>query len=134
LSTPTDFSALQSACQEGQIDRVRELLDQGVDQNTDPGMPRGMTPLMLAAWQGHDEIVRLLVDRGAKIDYQDGDGFTAITLAAGEDFWKVVEFLAARGADVTHVDASGISALIAADRSHKTELVAILRKAAERPK
>ena len=134
MSLDADFVALQAACRNGQIERVGELLDFGVDQNTHPGMPREMSPLMLAAWQGHDQIVRLLVERGAKLNFEDGDGFTAVTLAAGEKYWNIVEFLASRGADVTHVDARGTSALVAAERAHKTALVDTLKKLTQQPK
>jgi ankyrin repeat protein len=134
VSTPSNFAILQTACRDGKIDQVRELLDRGVDQNTDPGMPHGMSPLMLATAAGHDDVVRLLVEHGAIIDYEDGDGFTAITLAAGQKFWKIVEFLSAHGANPIHADASGTSALLAAERAKKTALVSLLRKAANQHK
>lgn len=127
MSLPSGFAALQEAAREGSVDRVRELLDLGVDQNTPPGMPRGWSPLMYAAWHGRKEVARLLVERGADVNRECGDGFTAITLAAKRRSWKIVELLAAHGADVTHVDANGVSALGAAERARKATLVEFLR-------
>jgi ankyrin repeat protein len=127
MDDSSDFLALQHAARDGRLDRVRELLDQGIDQNTPPGLPHGWSPLMYAAWHGHEPIVRLLIERGAEINRECGDGFTAITLAAKRRSWKIVELLALHGADVHHVDANGVSAVGAAERAHKTALVQRLR-------
>lgn len=129
MSDSGEFRALQEAAREGKADRVVELLDRGVDQNTPPGMPRGWSPLMHAAWNGHEEVARVLVERGANVNRECGDGFTAITLAAKQKHWKIVEMLARHGADVDHVDASGVSAVGAAEKAGKRALVERLRGA-----
>ncbi|MDV6029982.1 MAG: ankyrin repeat domain-containing protein [Phycisphaera sp. RhM] len=112
-----DFKALQEAARGGRLDQVRELLDRGVDQNTHPGMPKELSPLMKAANQDHLEVVQLLVQRGANIHFMDGDGFTALTIAAGSGHWEIAKFLAEQGGDVLHKDARGLSALSAAERT-----------------
>ena len=127
-----DFKALQAAARHGQLERVRELLDRRVDQNTHPGMPKEWSPLMYAAYNGHPEIVRLLVERGANINFECGDCFTALTLAAGKGHWEIVKYLAERGGDVSHKDASGVSGLSAAERSGDAALVAALQNAPSR--
>ena len=63
-----EFQKLQQASLDGDLDTVRSLLDAGVDLNADFGAPRGWSPLMGAAHRGHLAIVRLLVERGAKLD------------------------------------------------------------------
>ena len=133
MSHSFEFVALQEASRYGDVCRVRELLDGGIDQNIHPGMPRGWSPLMYAAWRGHGEIVQLLIERGADVNFECGDGFTAVTLAAKKRFWEVVKLLAEAGADVTHIDANGISALRAAERANKVALVEFLRGAGQRP-
>jgi uncharacterized protein len=124
---PTEFTALQEAARDGGLGRVRELLDAGVDQNTHPGMPKGWSPLMYAAHGGHLEVVRLLADRGANINFACGDFFTALTLAAGAGHWEAVKLLAVRGGDVEHTDGSGVSGLGEAERIGDIALVASLR-------
>lgn len=124
----SDFAALQGASRNGDIDRVRALLDAGVDPNADPGMPHGMSPLMLAAWQGHAEVARLLIERGADVHREDGDGFTAMTLAAKRRAWEIVEMLARAGVDPNHADASGVSALRAAEQARQSKLLKVLRE------
>jgi hypothetical protein len=65
--------ALAFAAQFGQTGIVRLLLDSGVDP--DRYNPRGAhshsTPLHEAALAGHEAIVRLLVERGARLDLPD---------------------------------------------------------------
>ena len=53
---------LVDSAENGDIDRVRELLDSGVDpysQNDDE-----LTALIVAAYEGHIEVVELLLNRG----------------------------------------------------------------------
>ncbi|KAG0586277.1 hypothetical protein KC19_2G078200 [Ceratodon purpureus] len=54
---------LQRAAAEGDLERVRSLLDAGADACE--GNHEGMTPLMLAAQNGHAEVVRALLQAGA---------------------------------------------------------------------
>ena len=53
------------------------------------------TPLIWAAQEGHAEIVDLLLDAGANVDFADCEGFTPLKQA-------VSECLILRGADVSH--------------------------------
>ncbi|HVJ83910.1 MAG TPA: ankyrin repeat domain-containing protein [Planctomycetia bacterium] len=128
-----DFLSLLAAAKAGETERVRELLDAGVDQNQHPGMPRGWTPLMEAAQNGSLETAQLLVERGALVNFEDGDGFTALTVAARYKHWKIVELLAESGGDVRHFDASGVSALRRAETNRKKKLLARLREIAGEP-
>ena len=55
----------------GHLKQVRVLLDSGVDVNmTDENE---YSPAQWAAWKGHLDILRLLIERGAKIDQQTLD-------------------------------------------------------------
>ncbi|KAI5852461.1 kinase-like domain-containing protein [Morchella snyderi] len=58
------------------------------------------TALHLAAASGHDEVVALLLDRGAYIGSRTEDGDMALHLAAGSGHHKVVALLLDRGADM----------------------------------
>jgi hypothetical protein len=65
--------ALALAAQHGHVEIVRLLLDAGEDANR--YNPRGnhghSTPMHQAVWSGHDAVVRLLVERGARLDIKD---------------------------------------------------------------
>jgi hypothetical protein len=65
--------ALASASQFGRVEIVQLLLDAGEDPNryNPVGGPSHSTPLHQAAGAGCGEVVRLLVDRGARLDLKD---------------------------------------------------------------
>ncbi len=65
--------ALALASQLGREDAVRVLLDAGEDPNrfNPDGMHAHATPLHQAALGGHEAVVRLLVERGARLDIKD---------------------------------------------------------------
>jgi ankyrin repeat protein len=65
--------ALALAAQHGHVQIVRLLLDAGEDPNryNPAGNHAHSTPLHQAVLAGHEAVVRLLVDRGARLDVQD---------------------------------------------------------------
>jgi hypothetical protein len=65
--------ALALASQYGHVEIVRLLLDAGEDPNryNPVGGHSHSTPLHGAAWEGNGELVRLLVERGARVDLKD---------------------------------------------------------------
>jgi hypothetical protein len=65
--------ALALAAQFGQVEVVRALLDAGENPNryNPSGAHSHSTPLHQAALGGHNEVVRLLVERGARLDLKD---------------------------------------------------------------
>lgn len=73
-SDPEDrHRALALASQFGHVAIVRALLDAGEDPDRyNPiGFHSHSTPMHQAALGGHDEVVRLLVERGARVDLKD---------------------------------------------------------------
>jgi hypothetical protein len=65
--------ALAVAAQFGRVEVVRMLLEVGEDPNryNSAGFHSHSTPLHQAALAGHEEVVRLLVERGARVDMKD---------------------------------------------------------------
>ena len=65
--------ALALAAQYGHVEIVRMLVDAGEDPNryNPPGCHPHSTPLHQAALHGRDDVVRLLTERGARIDTKD---------------------------------------------------------------
>ena len=65
--------ALALAAQLGHVDIVRRLLDAGEDPNRyNPKATHShTTPLHQAVWRGHTDVVRHLVERGARLDLRD---------------------------------------------------------------
>lgn len=105
------------ACREGQTFIVQRLLqDERIDINN---VPQYFTPpLMVASSQGHVDIVELLLERGAHVDYGTGEG-TALKVACLEGHVDVVDRLLAAGADVNISDWQGFTPLMnAAEIGH----------------
>ena len=65
--------AMALAAQHGHATIVRLLLDAGVDPNrlNPESYHSHSTPLHQAVWANHEDVVRLLVERGARLDIQD---------------------------------------------------------------
>jgi hypothetical protein len=73
---------LWCAARRGYVDRVRLLLDHGVDVDA-PGLRDGCTPWQAAVLSGHVEIADLLLARGAKRVPTDPDESFAAACVAG---------------------------------------------------
>jgi len=68
--------ALFRACERGSIDTAQKLIS-GRAAPIDYQDSNKNTPLMAAAWNGHTEIVRLLLQHGADVALINHFGFTA---------------------------------------------------------
>ena len=58
---------LYDACEKGQVDAARLLLDKGAD--VDRARKDGVTPLWIACLNGHVDVARLLLERGAVVEH-----------------------------------------------------------------
>ena len=86
---------LRQAALSGKTDEVTQLLGQGAD----PGYQyAGWTVLLFATRDGHIEIGRTLLERGAKVDAVAPRGITALMVAAQRGHVEIVKALLARRA------------------------------------
>ena len=82
---------------------------------------------MMAAYNGHTETVKLLLDRGAKVNAVDLTGRTALIYAASGPFAPTVQLLITRGADPNIRDADeGFTALMFAAAEGQVEVIKAL--------
>jgi len=96
--------ALRTACHHGHEAAVRLLLKSKATVGASDD--EGMTALHLAAFCGHESVVKLLLGQSnLKIDSKDKGGRTPLSWAAERGHEKVVERLLAVGANVTYGNA-----------------------------
>ena len=92
---------IHDAALDGDFDKVQRQLDAGVDVNEESST--GLTPLHYAANSGHNDIVELLIERGANVNATDsGKGGTPLDYAYWGDQEEVIETLNAHNAQREH--------------------------------
>ena len=117
--------ALVAAADDGDVDKVSELLSQGARVDTKDEY--GDTPLLAAASFGHTEVCELLLDRGkANIEETGSDGNTALHVAANEGSARTVSLLLSKGAKVDTKNRNGFTPLLAAAQEDHTDVCELL--------
>ena len=99
---PAEEEAFRQAAFGGELEGIKNFLDQGVDCNVaDQG---GATALMYAAFNGHSDVVIYLIDKGALVDQRDFMDRTALLYGATGPFPETVKILLDKGAEPNVVD------------------------------
>ncbi|XP_076583108.1 ankyrin repeat domain-containing protein 29 isoform X3 [Chaetodon auriga] len=92
----------------------------------------GSTALFFASQQGHNDIVKLLLEFGASTEFQTKDGGTAVTVASQHGHCKVVETLLKNGANVhDQLNDGATSLFLAAQEGHVTVIRQLLSSGAK---
>ena len=90
---------LIQASEKGNFADVQAMLTDGADINAtevreDNGVyVRGLTALMMASANGHTEIVKLLLDKGADVNVKNTYGITALFMASVHGHTEIVKLL-----------------------------------------
>ncbi len=83
--------------------------------------------MQLAAFNGHTDIVRMLLERGADVQHRDAAGRTALMYAATGPYAETVDVLLAAGAEPNAVDSGEkFTALMHAAAEGQLEVVRTL--------
>ena len=131
VATCTAARQLHTAVARGDVSWARALLQED-PARCDERDGRGRTVLHLAAWTGHEAMLRFLKDVGVDVACEDIHGNRPLHYAAWDGHESAVRTLIDMGASVDHVDKFGQTALhLAAVRGHSSAARALLQKGAD---
>jgi len=103
-------SVIHEACQNGNLELVKLLLDSGVYvQSTDHH--HKSTPLITACNSNSNDtlpLVKLLVDKGAEVNHQNIEGVSPLAAAVSHNNYELVEYLITQGATVNIICAPAV--------------------------
>jgi len=132
IGTPEE--QIVSAVVDGDIEAVRELLKNGVSANTRDKdfdeIDKGAPIIFFAAAREmpeHFEIVKLLVENGAEINFYHDTAYTPLMTAIENNNVETVNFLLASGADLEMWFPITGSPLSRATKLNHTEIMAVLK-------
>jgi ankyrin repeat protein len=107
------------------VKKVKDLLKNGVP-GTFEDAATGVTPLILAVAQRDEEIIKLLLDHGAKADHRTTHGDTALHSAAYNAPESVLKVLLKSKPDINVTNAAGGTPLMAASISGNRPAIKML--------
>lgn len=133
-----EFDLIYHSGESPDIGKVKAALDKKV--KVDHHDYKGMTALLNAAWYGHIEIAKLLLERGAAInqkkipqDADKPDGRTPLIMAIQNNRLEMVKFLVERKARVDLADTQKQAPLIWAGLKSSDEVIVYLLEHGAQP-
>lgn len=120
------LTALHYAAHGGSSDIVKYLIKQkqiAIDVENN----KYLTPLLVAAKQGHLDVIKILYSKGANISQRYDDGRNALHFAVQNKSTKCVQYLLKKGLHVNSVDHNGFTPVHSAAENGNTEMLKYLR-------
>jgi len=119
-----EMTFLMFASMIGNYEAVEFLLLNNVKPNLHNG--NGVTALMLALENRHDDIAILLMSNRADVNAKNKNDYSALMIAAAKGMAHVVDHMIKLKVDVNHVNSKGQTALISALRFNNENIVVSL--------
>ncbi|KAM9804512.1 M-phase phosphoprotein 8 [Neosynchiropus ocellatus] len=123
---PLSPSELRDAVKSGDYMAVKLALNSRTEYNLDQEDVSGMSLTMLAAAGGQDDILRLLIRKGVRVNGRQKNGTTALMHAAEKNFLTTVAILLEAGSFVNAQTLSGETALMKACKRGNADIVRLL--------
>ncbi|XP_059198199.1 M-phase phosphoprotein 8 isoform X4 [Centropristis striata] len=123
---PLSPSELRDAVKSGDYMAVKLALNSKEDYNLDQEDVSGMSLSMLAAAGGQDDILRLLIKKGVRVNGRQKNGTTALMHAAEKNFLTTVAILLEAGSYVNAQTLNGETALMKACKRGNADVVRLL--------
>jgi ankyrin repeat protein len=125
--SPDGFPVFALAAAFGHFPIVRYLSEKGAEVNAAATNGTGYNALTGSVTGGHQEIVSLLLEKGADPNYRYGPGYSPLLAAAANGRLEIVKALLARGADLHAKANDGKTALALAEERKHPDVAALLR-------
>ncbi|MFC0397060.1 ankyrin repeat domain-containing protein [Paraburkholderia rhizosphaerae] len=111
-------NAMMLAALNGDVQLVNLLISKDAEVNR-----KGWTPLHYAATNGHDDVIKILLDHSAYIDAGSPNGTTPLMMAARGGHLSTVKLLLDSGADLNVKNQLGLTALDFAKQYKEPDVV-----------
>lgn len=118
---------LNVAIRAEQEECVNWILSQKVDIDA-VSDDRGYSAVMDAVWKNNLGLTKILIERGANLNFISRDGQSVLVLAVGAGNFEICKVLAEAGADPDIKDQMGMSALEYANLFGKKDIAQVLQK------
>ena len=126
-----DWKAVHSAIRWNKEKKVKAFLEYPITVNC-LDEKNGNAPIHIAAQNGHLEILKLLIDKNAKLDLQNNKGNTALHMAVGYDYFECAKVLIEAGAKLDILNQANFPAKYGLDGDKTLALIELI--SAERTK
>src|SRR5467141_1483274 len=126
--SPDGFALVALTAFLGQKETTEYLIGKGADVNAVARNTTGFTALTGAVANNHTEITKLLVKRGAQVNYRYEGGFSPLMGASENGNVELVNFFLANGADPNAKTKDGKTPMSFAKEKNHAEVVEILKK------
>ncbi|MBW8308039.1 MAG: ankyrin repeat domain-containing protein [Candidatus Paracaedibacteraceae bacterium] len=105
FTSPSQETALWIAAKKGHLEALKLLLPQSrLNEDTadliHQGDDKGISPLLITCYQGHNEAASFLLEQGANPNQARNTGITPLMVACAQGQERMVQQLLSRGADV----------------------------------
>jgi serine/threonine-protein phosphatase 6 regulatory ankyrin repeat subunit B len=108
-----EFDELSKAVSEKDIDRITELLDEGINVDVQPEDTPVTVLIIACSYPGYEDMVSLLISKEADVNFRGKGGKTPLMWAAGNSY-KSTKLLLENGADIKAKADDGMTAFIQA--------------------
>ena len=108
----------------GDMTSVRILINAGINVNSKDEF--GNTPLHMASYHGHTEIIKMLLGAKAELNSQTKEGNTPLHMALYKGHIEVVKILLEAGSDIDNVNIKGKTPLHIASYHGHTQIIKML--------
>ncbi|MEN7531554.1 MULTISPECIES: ankyrin repeat domain-containing protein [unclassified Cupriavidus] len=122
-TNPAGENALMMAALQGDLESMKLMVD-GEEAEVNK---KGWAPLHYAATNGHNDVVKYLVDHAAYIDAESPNGTTPLMMAARGGHIDTVKLLLDEGADLRLKNQQGMTVIDFAEQYNQKEIAAGLK-------